>query len=73
MTKIIIVTQKTMIKLLIPPIPKMTSSRIIPATSPAPFGPSKANSELSSTSRAHIRQHPHIVHPASPSPQPHSL
>lgn len=54
-------------------MPNITSSLIIPAISPAPFGPSIANSELSSTSRAHIRQHPQIVHPASPSPQPHSL
>lgn len=57
----------------LPPIPNITSSLIIPPISPAPFGPSIANSELSSTSRAQIRQHPQIEHPASPSPQPHSL
>lgn len=54
-------------------MPNITSSLIIPAISPAPFGPSIANSELSSTSRAHIRQHPQTVQPASPSPQPHCL
>ena len=53
--------------------PKMRSSLIIPARSPAPLGPKIASSELSTFSLAQMRQHPHSAHPESPSPQPHSL
>lgn len=51
----------------------MRSSRIMPAISPAPDGPSIASSLLSIFSLAQIRQHPQTSHPESPSPHPHSL
>lgn len=42
--------------------------------SDGPLGcPKRANSELSTDSRAQIRQQPQIAQPLSPSPQPHSL
>lgn len=51
----------------------MRSNLIIPASSPAPEGPSRAISLLSTFSFAHIRHIPHSEHPESPSPHPHSL
>lgn len=51
---------------------RIKSNLIMPARSPAPLGP-RTNSELSTDSRAHIRQQPHTAQPLSPSPHPHSL
>lgn len=52
---------------------RFKSNFVMPARSGgAPLDP-KTKSELSTDSRAQIRQHPHTAQPLSPSPHPHSL